>query len=266
MLIKQNIDQYYVIGYPVKHSLSPQIHTEFAEKTEQSMRYEALEICPDNLEQTLIVLRMDPTVKGLSVTVPFKERLYAYCDQLDELAEEAQAVSNVIINDKREFIGLNLDGLGLVNDIRSNLKTSLKGKRILVFGAGGAAKGILGALLRECPERITVANRTLIKAEALVDYFKFATAQLLAQGLDDITGVYDIVINATSASISNESLPLKLSYFAKKALAYDLMYAPDGTAFTQWCSTHGINAIDGKGMLMELSKMAFKRWRGVLPE
>lgn len=263
MPIEQPIDQYYVIGNPVKHSLSPQIHTGFAAKTGQVMHYEALEICTDNLEQTLNVLRLDTAVKGLSVTLPFKEELYRYCDKLDDLAQEAEAVSNVIINSDREFIGLNLDGLGLVNDIKNNLNIGLQNKRILILGAGGAAKGILGAIVRENPESITIANRTKEKAHNLVARSKNSVVKLNACALNEIAGVFDIVINATSASVAKESLPLKLDNFASGALAYDLMYASNGTVFTTWCQSNNIQAIDGKGMLLELSKIAFQHWRGV---
>ncbi|WP_440617541.1 shikimate dehydrogenase [Cysteiniphilum sp. 6C5] len=264
MPVEQPIDQYYVIGNPVKHSLSPKIHTEFAAQTGQKMCYEALEICPDNLEQTLNILRLDHTVKGLSVTLPFKEELYRYCDKLDDLAQEAEAVSNVIINDKREFIGLNLDGVGLVNDIKNNLNISLQNKRILILGAGGAAKGILGAIVRETPESITIANRTKEKAQNLAERSTNSAVKLSACALDEITDAFDIVINATSASVAKENLPLKLDNFTSGALAYDLMYAPNGTVFTTWCQSNNIQATDGKGMLLELSKIAFQHWRGLI--
>ncbi|WP_119328439.1 shikimate dehydrogenase [Cysteiniphilum halobium] len=263
MLAEQKIDRYYVIGNPVKHSLSPKIHTDFASQTGQIMRYEALEICPDNLEQTLNVLRLDPMVKGLSVTLPFKEALYHYCDKLDDLAQEAEAVSNVVINSNRAFIGLNLDGLGLVNDIKNNLNISLQNKRILILGAGGAAKGILGAIVRENPKSITITNRTKEKAYSLVARSTNSAIKLHACALDEIEGEFDIIINATSASVAKENLPLQLNNFASNALAYDLMYAPNGTVFTTWCQSNNIKAIDGKGMLLELSKIAFQHWRGV---
>lgn len=263
MAVEQQVDQYYVIGNPVKHSLSPKIHTDFAAKTGQTMCYEALEICPDNLEQTINVLRLDRIVKGLSVTLPFKEALYRYCDKLDDLAQEAEAVSNVVINSDRKFIGLNLDGLGLVNDIKNNLNISLQSKQILILGAGGAAKGILGAIVRENPESITIANRTKEKAQRLAERSTNNAVKLNACALTEIEGVFDIVINATSASVAKENLPLQLNNFASDALAYDLMYAPTGTVFTAWCQLNNIQAIDGKGMLLELSKIAFQHWRGV---
>ncbi|WP_116964416.1 shikimate dehydrogenase [Fastidiosibacter lacustris] len=263
MAIQSMLDQYYVIGYPVKHTLSPKIHNEFASQTKQNMCYGALEVYPDNLEQALNMLKLDETVKGLSITLPFKERLYEYCDHLERLAEQAQAVSNVIINNKREFIGLNLDGLGLVNDIKNNLYFPIYAKTILIIGAGGAVKGILGALLQEGPSKVVIANRTLAKAQILVERIQLHNTQLEVQALDDIIGSYDLVINATSASIDNQQLPLDLTNFNKGALGYDLMYAQNGTVFTHWCKQNGINAVDGKGMLTELSKIAFYCWRGV---
>ena len=266
MLIKQKIDQYYVIGNPVKHSFSPNIHMNFAAKTGQNIRYEALEICPDNLEETLNVLRLDRTVKGLSVTLPFKEKLYLYCDKLDDFAIEAQAVSNVVINTDRKFLGLNLDGLGLVNDIENNLNISLKDKRILILGAGGAAKGILGAVMRKKPESITIANRTKDKVLNLEKGLTKSEVKLNSCSLNEIEGVFDIVLNATSASIARVRLPLSINNFTENALAYDLMYACNGTVFTDWCQSNSIQAIDGKGMLLELSKIAFYYWRGIFPK
>ncbi|MBK2125030.1 shikimate dehydrogenase [Fangia hongkongensis] len=262
----ENKDKYYVIGYPVKHSLSPKIHTEFANKTKQNMQYEAMEICPDNLEATLNLLRLDPEIKGLSVTLPFKEKLYQYCDKLEPLAQNAKAVSNVIINDKREFIGLNLDGLGLVNDIKENLGTSFEGKSILIIGAGGAAKGILGAIVNEKPKHITIANRTFSRALSLINEIEDKDITIAASELDSIYGSFDIIINATSASVNGENLPVTSSHFTQGALGYDLMYAPDGTVFTKWCDQHKIRSSDGTGMLMELSKIAFTRWRGITPQ
>ncbi len=260
------IDQYYVIGYPVKHSLSPQIHREFAQQTKQNMRYDALEICPDNLEQTLNVLRLDETVKGLSVTLPFKEAVYAYCDEVDELAQQAKAVSNVVIDHNRRFIGFNLDGLGLINDINKQFGIDFKNKTVLIVGAGGAAKGILGSIAAQKPRHITIANRTLIKAIALAESIQDNKITTAASQLTSIAGSFDIVINATSASVEGQVLPLTSAHFKQSAVGYDLMYAPDGTVFTKWCDQYNIRNSDGKGMLIELSKLAFSRWRGVVPE
>lgn len=263
--VKKAVDRYYVIGYPVKHSLSPEIHREFAQKTGQSMCFEALEILPEQLITTLNTLRLDPSVKGLSVTLPFKEHLYEYCDQLEPLACEAQAVSNVMINDQRAFVGLNLDGLGLVSDMKNNLRFELKGKSILILGAGGAARGILGAIIQERPRHIHIANRTFSKVVALLEKLKHQPENVAfsVSDLPGISGQFDIVINATSASVTQVELPLKAGYFNKAALGYDLMYAPKGTVFTRWCQAQQIKNSDGRGMLIELSKIAFYRWRHI---
>lgn len=262
MPAKKN-DQYYVIGNPIKHSLSPKIHMEFALKTRQDICYKALNICPEKLEETLNFLRLETKVKGLSVTFPFKEKLFEYCDELDDLAQEAQAVSNVIITENRKFIGLNIDGIGFVNDIKNNSSLTLLNKNILILGAGGAAKGILGAILRENPASITISNRTKEKAQVLINRILKTKTKINTCPLEDINDAFDIVINATSASANNENILLKESYFTKGALGYDLMYGPNGTLFTHWCNTRHIQSRDGKGMLIELSKIAFEFWRGV---
>ena len=259
-------DKYYVIGYPVKHSLSPEIHMKFAKQTRQDLEYEVLEVCPDNLQQTLNVLRLDKKVKGLSITVPFKERLYEYCDTLDSLAQQAQAVSNVIIDENRQFKGLNLDGLGLVNDLKHNMHVSLKDKKILTLGAGGAAKGIVGAILQQQPKAITIANRTYQKALNLAQINANSAIEVKAIELSNITASFDVVINATSASINGAFLPVAKENFNQDAIAYDLMYGTGGTVFTKWCQENYIKTSDGKGMLLELSKLAFEHWRGVLPK
>ena len=256
-------DHYYVIGCPVKHSLSPKIHRQFALQYGQNMCYRAMEVKSNNLNYILNLLKNDPSVRGLSITSPFKERLYKHCDQLDDLSKEAKAVSNVIIDHNRKFLGINLDGLGLINDIKKNLSISFRHKNILILGAGGAARGLLYSVLREKPTNITIANRTEEKAKALVKNMK--SNHIQACTLKEINGAFDIVINATSSSINNESLSLYSKYFSKNALAYDLGYSPNGTIFTNWCRTNKIQAVEGTGMLMELSKLAFYHWRGILP-
>ena len=260
---KNNIDQYYLIGYPAKHSLSPNIHSQFAQQHKQNMHYDVLETAPVNLMATLGKLRLNPLVKGLSITIPFKEKLFHYCDYLEKSAQEAAAVSNVIINPAREFIGFNLDGDGLVRDICNNLKINVQQKSILILGAGGAVKGILPQILKQIPKEIIIANRTISKALQLASSLNNHAVKVTGCDLNGICGAFDIVINATAASINNDALPLSPQYFKKGAVGYDLMYREKGTVFTQWCHKNNIASSDGKGMLMEISKMAFYRWRGV---
>ena len=259
-----HLDQYRVIGYPVKHSLSPRIHQYFAEQTQQQMHYDFLEVHPDNLLDTLEHIRKNSDIKGLSVTLPHKEALYRYCDELDPLATQAQAVSNVIITTQRKLIGLNLDGIGLVNDIHK-LGYSFEDKKILILGAGGATKGILGAIIAEHPVSITIANRTLAKAEHIVEHNLCRFAALNACGLEEIKDRYDIIINATSASVDGAQLPVTIEHFNANGFGYDLMYHTSGTVFTQGCKAKNIACADGKGMLIEISREIFKRWRGVTP-
>ncbi|MFZ9035114.1 MAG: shikimate dehydrogenase [Francisellaceae bacterium] len=256
-------DHYFVIGYPVKHSLSPAIQQEFIRKTGQEMSYEALEIKPDELLDVLHRLRVDERVKGLSVTLPFKELLYRYCDELDEKAKATGAVSNVLIDERRQFKGFNLDGLGLIRDIELNHNFPIRGKKVLIIGAGGAAKGILPDIIAEAPASIRITNRTLSKAVMLASHFQDKFQQLDVCPLEEISGRFDLVINATSASVEGLPLPLERRNFNDNALAYDLMYAPTGTVFTNWCQQQGIAASDGKGMLLELSKVAFYLWRDI---
>lgn len=255
------IDQYYVIGNPVKHSLSPKIHMKFAQQVNQKIKYEALEVAEDQFVQTMDKLKYEK-VSGLSVTVPFKQKMCEYVDSLDEYAKIAGAVSNVIIDKDNQWQGINLDGIGLVNDIQNNQHVFFQNKDILILGAGGATRGILAPILGCKPSFVCIANRTLSKAETLVQDFSYL-GSLRSMDITQITGEYDIVINATSMSI-NQKLPnVSIENFKSNAFGYDLMYAPEGTVFTQWCQKSHIKSSDGKGMLLELSKEAFLKWRHV---
>lgn len=259
-----NTDQYYLIGYPAKHSLSPRIHTQFAKQYNQTMHYGVIETAPpEDLVTTLEKLRRNSSVKGLSITTPFKEKLFHYCDYLEQSAQETKAVSNVIINPARAFIGVNLDGAGLVRDIYHNLKINLQQKSILILGAGGAAKGILPQILKANPQQVVIANRTVSKASQLANSLNNHVIKITGCGLHAISGNFDMVINATSASIGNNTLPLSPHHFKQHGFGYDLMYKDNGTVFTQWCRRHNIAATDGKGMLIEISKIIFYRWRSI---
>lgn len=259
-----HLDQYRVIGFPVKHSLSPRIHNAFAAYTAQAMHYDFLEIHPSDLLDRLDQIRQDHTIKGLSVTLPHKEALYRYCDTLDPLAQQAGAVSNVIIDEKRIFHGLNLDGIGLVKDIQ-RLGHHFHQRKVLILGAGGATRGILGAIIAENPASITIANRTVTKAQVIVEAHHHLHNEIDYCALDQISNRYDIIINATSASVDGCALPLKKEQFSQDSFGYDLMYHSDGTVFTLWCQKQNIPCADGKGMLIEISREIFKRWRGITP-
>lgn len=255
-------DLYYVIGFPVKHSLSPKIQMQLAQEYNQNIEFSAVEVAPEDLEQKIQEFKDDHQVKGLSVTVPHKERVYALADDADDIARVVKAASNVIFTKDRKMTALNYDGLGIVNDIKNNYKVDFEGKKVLVVGAGGAAKAVIAAVIKEAPESISVANRTRQKAVAIQEQF-LNCGKIRVEDFDSVKGVYDIVINSTSSSIYGELLPLEEANFKQNAFAYDLMYADGGTIFTNWCTKHGIKSADGKGMLQELSEAVFKYWRNL---
>ena len=255
-------DIYYVIGYPVKHSLSPKIQMQLAKDHSQNMLFTAVEIAPEELEQKIAEFKNDPQVKGLSVTVPHKEKLFNLSDEADDIADYVKAASNVIFTEDRKMIALNYDGLGIVNDIKYNHNITFTNKKVLVIGAGGAAKAVIAAVIKENPSLLSIANRTKTKAQNTQRLFenKF---NIDVQDYGNIQEAYDIVINSTSSNLANQLLPLSPQNFKPEAFAYDLMYGERGTIFTRWCQNNNIKASDGKGMLVELSKVVFKKWRNI---
>lgn len=254
-------DLYHVIGYPVKHSLSPKIQMELAKQYNQDILFTAIEVNPEDLETKIQEFRDNSQIKGLSVTVPHKEKVYDLADDADDTAKAVKAASNIVFTEDRKMIALNYDGLGIVNDIKNNYKIDFRDKKVLVVGAGGAAKAVVAAIIKESPLSVSITNRTKAKADVIKDLFK-SEAKINVIDFDDIKESFDIVINSTSSSIYGELLPLKKANFNKSAFAYDLMYSSDGgTIFTKWCEDNGIDAADGKGMLKELSLAVFKYWR-----
>lgn len=255
-------DIYHVIGFPVKHSLSPKIQMTLAQQYNQDMIFTAIEIAPEHLAYKIAEFKSNSAIKGLSVTVPHKETVFDLCDGADDTAKDVRAASNVIFTDDRKMIALNYDGLGIINDIKKNHHIEIQDKSVLVIGAGGAAKSVIASIIKENPKSITVANRTYSKAILVKELFtnKF---NIELELYTNITKAYDIIINSTSSSIHNELLPLSPFNFNKNAFAYDLMYKQDGTIFTKWCKDIGVVAEDGKGMLQELSTAVFKYWRGL---
>lgn len=233
---------------------------ELARKYNQDIIFTAIEVSPEDLENKIKEFKNNSQIKGLSVTVPHKEKVFELSDESDTTAKAVGAASNVIFTSERKMIALNYDGLGIVNDIKNNYKIELENKKILVVGAGGAAKAVVAAIIKESPGSLTITNRTRQKAEAIADLFS-SDFTIGVEDFSSISSSYDVVINSTSSSIYNEMLPLKSRNFSKDAFAYDLMYADGGTIFTRWCQYNNIYAADGKGMLQELSKAVFKYWR-----
>ncbi|MBM4190261.1 MAG: shikimate dehydrogenase [Betaproteobacteria bacterium] len=255
-------DRYTVFGHPIEHSKSPRIHTAFAAQTGQDLSYTATLAPLDGFEAALSAFRAAGG-RGANVTVPFKEEAYRLATRLAERARQAGAV-NTLLLDGSEIIGDNTDGVGLVRDLTENLQYGLAGKRILVLGAGGATRGILGPILAnqgaECPARLFVANRTAAKAVELARLFGCEGG-----GFDAIPAEpFDIVINATAASLAGEMPPLPAGVFAPGALAYDMMYGRE-TPFLSFASARGACTADGLGMLVEQAAEAFWLWRGVRP-
>jgi shikimate dehydrogenase len=258
-------DYYAVIGNPVGHSKSPWIHAEFARQTGQDMQYEAILAPVDAFAATVEIFRQHGG-KGLNVTVPFKLQACQISSRLTDRANAAQAV-NTLVFSAEGILGDNTDGAGLVHDIMINLKFSLTAKRILLMGAGGAARGIVLPLLENEPHILTIANRTKQKAHELQQQFS-CYGNIISGDYDDIRGEkFDLIINATSASLYGELPPLPPRLFAVESVAYDIMYGGGHTPFLQFAKQQGAARLaDGIGMLVEQAAESFFLWRGVRPK
>lgn len=259
-------DQYAVMGNPIAHSKSPAIHTAFAAQTEQDMTYSAILVPLDGFAQAVAEFRGSGG-KGLNVTVPFKGDAWQLADDCSARAVLAQAVNTLSFQDDGTVYGDNTDGVGLVRDLTANLNTTIAGCRVLLLGAGGAVQGVLGPLLSQGPERLTIANRTAAKAVDLAQRFH-AYGAVTGGGFDALQGQqYDLVINGTAASLHDEVPPLPDTLLDADAVCYDMMYAAHATAFVRWGQAHGAaRAVDGLGMLVEQAAEAFFLWRGVRPD
>ncbi len=261
------LDRYGVLGYPVAHSKSPIIHRLFAEQTDQALSYELLEVPPDKLEAAVRQFQKAGG-RGLNITVPHKAQITRLVDELSEEASIAGAVNTLSI-DKERIVGYNTDGIGLARDLSDNWKLDLKGKRVLILGAGGATQGILGPLLELQPEITTIANRTVSKANALANHFG-ALGDVEGVRFQDVNNgpAYDLIINATSAGISGETAPFPRGAVDRRRTAcYDLSYALTTTPFIQWAKQmDAAKTRSGWGMLIEQAAESFRIWRGVMPD
>lgn len=258
-------DPYGVMGNPIGHSRSPQIHAQFAEQTQQRITYEAILVDLGGFENAVGNFQ-GSAGKGLNVTVPFKEDAFRWVDELSLRAKRAQAVNTIKFNDDGTLLGENTDGIGLVRDLTNNLKFSLKGKTILVLGAGGAVRGVLAPLLEHLPKKLVIANRTVSKAESLALNFG-DLGEVAASGFEQLSEPFDLIINGTSASLAGELPPLPDGLVTRETLCYDMMYAAKPTPFMVWGSAQSAGQVsDGLGMLVEQAAESFKIWRGVNPE
>ena len=259
-------DKYAVLGNPIAHSKSPEIHQQFARQTEQDMDYSKILVPLDGFEQAVVDFKASG-VKGLNITVPFKLEAYQLADSLSKRARQAGAVNTLILEDDGRIVGDNTDGIGMVNDIMQNQQWPLKGKTILVLGAGGAVRGVLGPLLDQEPAAIVIANRTLLKAQQLAQAFS-RLGNIQAVAYEDIPKqAFDVVINGTSASLSGDLPPIPVEAVSVNTACYDMMYAKEPTAFIAWAQQQGCTqTADGIGMLIEQAAEAFRLWRGIKPE
>jgi shikimate dehydrogenase len=257
------LDRYAVIGNPIAHSKSPDIHARFAAQTQQHLTYERLLAPLDGFADAVRAFIRDGG-KGMNVTVPFKLEAHALATALTPRAEAAGAVNTLRFKDGA-ILGDNTDGVGLVQDIVRNAGLAIAGKSVLLLGAGGAARGVILPLLEQAPQRLVLANRTVSKAEELAR--QFAQHGLVeVSAFAALQGPFDIVINATAASLSAELPPIPAEIFAAPTLAYDMMYGKAPTVFMQFAAAHGAQTRDGLGMLVEQAAESFYLWRGVRPE
>jgi len=260
------MDRYCVFGNPIAHSKSPDIHAAFAAQTGQQLSYER-RLAPLDGFAAAVQDFIAEGGKGANVTVPFKLEAVKVAQALTIRARAAGAVNTLHFTDEG-IIGDNTDGAGLVADIVRNAGVPITGKRVLLLGAGGAARGVVLPILEYRPAQLVIANRTVATAEALVEQFAALGGEgvVSACGYAEIEGAYDIIINATSASLSAELPPVPASVFAPGALALDMMYGAQPTVFLQFAAQHGAQLRDGLGMLVEQAAEAFSLWRGVQPE
>jgi shikimate dehydrogenase len=260
-------DRYAVVGNPVAHSRSPLIHAEFARQTGQDIEYGLLLAPLDGFRATVEEFRRRGG-KGLNVTLPFKLEAFALADERSERALAAEAV-NTLKFQARGIFGDNTDGVGLVRDLQANLEVPIAGKRVLLMGAGGAAQGVLQPLLACGPATLVVANRTLDRAQRLVERFRarFPSCGLRASGYPALAGqAFDIVINATSAGLSDAAPELPAGVFAPGSIAYDMLYGEGLAPFLALAQRLGAARLsDGIGMLVEQAAESFFIWRGVRP-
>ena len=261
----KKIDDYAVMGNPIAHSKSPSIHSLFAEQTQQSILYTAIHVDLGGFKQAVGNF-VATGGKGLNVTVPFKQEAWELVTKRSERAERAGAVNTIKIEDDMLF-GDNTDGVGLVNDLTINHNIELKDKNILLMGAGGAARGVLIPLLKQNPASLFIANRTPDRAKDLAVDFSDA-GNVEGGGYEHLPDKkFDIVINATAASLQGELPPLPDTLLNDNASCYDMMYGAEPTTFMKWANEHcAKDVLDGLGMLVEQAAESFFIWRGVKPE
>lgn len=265
-MIKNSQARYCVFGNPIEHSLSPRIHGEFAKQCGQPLEYSKQKIELEAFKAEVKQFFLDGG-KGLNITVPFKQEAWELAEVLSERAQLAGAVNTLYEDEQNRLCGDNTDGAGLVSDILLRLGWQLKNKKILMLGAGGAARGVMLPLLETQPELMVVANRTPEKAETLASIFgQYGNVQASEyQDLDEQK--FDLIINATSASLNSELPPIPRTVLHSEVAVYDMVYAKTLTPFLQWCADNAVTQLaDGLGMLVGQAAESFFIWRGVRPD
>jgi shikimate dehydrogenase len=259
-------DRYMVVGNPIAHSRSPQIHTLFAQQTQQDILYTKLKVEHGTFADVVASFR-EMGGKGLNITVPYKHEAWDLATERSSRAELAGAVNTIQIREDGSYFGDNTDGVGLFRDLSENSAVSVEGKKVLVLGAGGAVRGILEPLLQAHPAQLTITNRTAERAEELAELFA-GHGNVDGGGFGELDGQhFDLVINGTAASLQGKLPPLPFDLLAEGATCYDMMYSAEPTPFMQWATEYGAEKVlDGLGMLVEQAAESFTLWRGVRPE
>jgi shikimate dehydrogenase len=259
-------DQYGVIGHPVAHSWSPFIHGMFARQTGESVIYRLHDVLPEDFRAYVLDF-FSRGGRGLNVTVPHKVAAAELANELTPRAERAAAVNTLAVQRDNRLLGDNTDGAGLVHDLRDNLSVNLGGRRVLIVGAGGATRGVVAPLLVLRPAELVIANRTAERAQTFAADFKDIGA-VRGCGFDELgEHSYDVVINATSASLAGEVPAIPASVIRPDSLCYDMAYSKGDTPFLRWSREQGCTrAIQGWGMLVEQAAESFQVWRGVRPQ
>ncbi len=260
------MDTYAVIGNPIAHSLSPRIHKLFAEQTGEPLEYRALLSPADGFTDTVTAFRQAGG-RGLNVTLPFKEQAWAYITHSSARADRARAANLIRFDADGRVFGDSTDGIGLLRDLRAK-GMQIRGRRVLLVGAGGAVRSVLGNVLDEQPAAVTIINRTPARARQLLELFPEARDLLRVQGFDEpVAGFYDLVLNGAAAGLGGHSLPLPDGILAADSCCYDMVYGKAAQAFLSWAADNGgAHLSDGLGMLVEQAAESFYLWRGIRPE
>jgi shikimate dehydrogenase len=259
-------DQYGVVGHPVAHSWSPFIHGLFARQTGESLVYRLYDVEPDDFRSHVLEF-FSRGGRGLNVTVPHKVAAADLANELTPRAERARAVNTLALQRDNRLLGDNTDGAGLVHDLRDNLSINIAQRRVLIVGAGGATRGVVAPLLVLQPAELVIANRTADRASAFAADFADLGA-IRGCGFEGIgTDAFDVVINATSASLSGDLPAIPAEVLRPATVCYDMAYSRNDTPFLKWARSQGCErVVQGWGMLVEQAAESFHLWRGVRPQ